>query len=162
MTDRHTAERELTDREDGPTPGAAILTAARIATVAFTIAASAAAVAPDRLARPVAVFDCLLFLVGIAAFLLAYYRAIGRSRTELVDILGVYFLGGGAAPAQVRRQLLGAFAVQVVVAVVTASVRPYTSVAFGILVPMLGLGLAGLWGATHGTFPPRARAAGDR
>jgi hypothetical protein len=105
----------------------------------------------------VAVFDCALFVVGMVAFLVAYARAIGRSRTEQVEILGVYFLGGGAAPPPVRRALLSDFAVQVVVAVVTASIRPYTAVAFGVLVPMLGLGLAGLWGATHGAFGARAR-----
>jgi len=26
---------------------------------------------------------------------------------------------------------------------------------FGVLVPMLPLGLLGLWGARHGVFPPR-------
>jgi hypothetical protein len=140
-----------------PAAGAGILRFSRVATVAFAVAAVAAAVAPEPLARPVAVFDCALFVVGMVAFLVAYARAIGRSRTEQVEILGVYFLGGGAAPPPVRRALLSDFAVQVVVAVVTASIRPYTAVAFGVLVPMLGLGLAGLWGATHGAFGARAR-----
>ena len=35
-------------------------------------------------------------------------------------------------------------------------IRPFTPLAFGILVPMLGLGLIALWGARHGTFPARA------
>jgi len=65
-----------------------------------------------------------------------------------------FFLTGGTAPRPVRVRLLGAFAVQVVVALVTSSIRVYTEVAFGILVPMLGLGLAGLWGARHGRFRP--------
>jgi hypothetical protein len=141
----------------GAIAGSGIRRASRAATVAFTVAAIAAAAAPGSLARPVAVFDCALFAVGIVAFLVAYSRAIARSRTEQVEILGVYLLGGGAAPRAVRRSLLGDLAVQVVVAVVTASIRPYTAVAFGVLVPMLGLGLAGLWGATHGTFSARAR-----
>ena len=37
--------------------------------------------------------------------------------------------------------------------VAAASIRPFTAVAFGILAPMLGLGLMGLWGARHGRFP---------
>jgi hypothetical protein len=137
--------------------GRAILRASRATTIAFAFAASAAAAVPGTLARPVAVFDCGLFVAGIVAFLVAYSRAIARSRTEQVEILGVYLLGGGAAPRSVRRSLLGDLTVQVVVAVVTSSIRPYTAVAFGVLVPMLGLGLTGLWGATHGTFSARAR-----
>jgi hypothetical protein len=135
--------------------GAAILRTATVSTAAFVVLATAAAIAPGTLARPVAVVDGALFLAGVAAFAIAFARAVARSRTEEVDLLGMVFLGGGAAPPQVRRHLLGALAVQIVVAVVTASVRPYTSVAFGVLVPMLGVGLAALWGATHGTFPPR-------
>ena len=137
------------------TPGLGLIRASWWTTGAFAVAATAAAVAPDAVARPAAVLDVVLFVAGTALFLLAFGRAVGRSREEQIDIMGVYFLGGGVAPRDVRRNLLGSFALQVLVAVVTASIRPYTSVAFGILVPMLGLGLAGLWGATHGTFPPR-------
>jgi hypothetical protein len=43
----------------------------------------------------------------------------------------------------------------VVVAVATAAVRPFTPLAFGILVPLYGLGLAGVWAAAFGTFGPR-------
>jgi hypothetical protein len=137
------------------TPGLGLIRASWWTTGVFVVAATAAAVAPDAVARPVAVLDVVLFVVGTVLFLVAFARAVGRSREEQIDIMGVYFLGGGVAPRDVRRHLLGSFAVQVLVAVVTASIRPYTSVAFGILVPMLGLGLAGLWGATYGTFPPR-------
>jgi hypothetical protein len=31
----------------------------------------------------------------------------------------------------------------------------YSPLAFGILVPVFGLGLCGLWGARYGTFEPR-------
>jgi hypothetical protein len=62
----------------------------------------------------------------------------------------------------VRTNLLGALAAQVAVAVLTASVRPYTTLAFGTLVPVYGLGLCGLWAARHGSFGSRvvARRAG--
>ena len=67
---------------------------------------------------------------------------------------GLFWLSG-AAPAEIRRPLLGAFVAEVVIAFATASARPFTGLAFGILVPVYGLGLAGLWGARAGTFPPR-------
>jgi hypothetical protein len=115
----------------------------------------AAAVAEP--ARPVAVAVSLaLFVLGTAAMALALLRAAGRSRTDEVTVPGVFFLTESAPPA-VRRHLLGALAVQVVVALATAAARPFTSLAFGILVPVYGLGLAGLWGARHGQFGPRRR-----
>ena len=40
-------------------------------------------------------------------------------------------------------------------AVATAAARPFTPLAFGVLAPMFGLGVMGLWGAKFGTFPPR-------
>jgi hypothetical protein len=46
-------------------------------------------------------------------------------------------------------------AVEILVALTTASVRPFTSLAFGVLAPVYGLALAGLWGAQYGTFKPR-------
>ena len=58
--------------------------------------------------------------------------------------------------------MLGGAAAQAVVAVATAAVRPYSPLAFGILVPLWGLGLAGLWAARHGTFPQRKVASGRR
>lgn len=136
-------------------PGAQLIRASWLATGAFTVAATAATVSPGAVARAVAVLDVGLFLAGTVAFLLAFGRAVSRSRVEAVDVLGVYFLGGGVAPPMVRRALLGSAAAQTFVAVVSASIRPYSAVAFGVLVPMLGLGLAGVWGATHGRFPSR-------
>lgn len=105
--------------------------------------------------RPVTVaVDLVLFAAGTVAFVAALARAIGRSRTEEITMAGLFFLSG-TAPAPVRRQLLASVAVEVVVALVAAVLRPYTSLAFGVLVPVYGLGLAGLWGATRGTYAPR-------
>jgi hypothetical protein len=84
----------------------------------------------------------------------AYAIAIGRSRFDAIGIGGLYFLAG-SAPAPVRRLLLGALAVQTVVAFATAGARPFSALAFGILVPMFGLGLSGRWGARYGNFDPR-------
>ena len=81
--------------------------------------------------------------------------AVSRSRTDAVSVAGVYFLADDVAPRPTRIRFRLALAIQVVVAIVTASIRLYTSVAFGVLVPMFGLGLMGLWGARHGRFAPR-------
>lgn len=134
--------------------GDRIVQASWLGTAAFTVAATAATVAPDALAVPVAVFDVFLFVVGTVAFLAAFGRAVGRSRHEVLSVAGIFLLAG-SAPRPMQWRLLGALGVQVVVAVVTASIRLYTSLAFGMLVPMYGLGLAGLWAARHGSFPPR-------
>jgi hypothetical protein len=57
--------------------------------------------------------------------------------------------------------LNGLLLVQVVVAIATAIARSSTdgkagsTLAFGILVPMMGLGMNGLWASVHGKFSPR-------
>lgn len=157
MPDVPEAEDEERERV-GPQPGSRIVAFSWATTGAFAAAATVATVFPDEAARPVAVFDCVLFVVGVVAFVVAYARGVSRSRTDRVEIASLFFLAGGTAPRRVKIDLLGAFGLQVVVALVTSSIRLYTSVAFGILVPMLGLGLAGLWGATHGRFPARESA----
>jgi hypothetical protein len=135
-------------------PGGPIVTLAVAGTAAFAVAATAAAVWPDALAAPVAGLDLVLFAVGVGAFVWTLLLGAGRSRYEVVSVGGLWFLAG-SAPPPVRRVLLGTVAVQTVVALVTASIRPFTPLAFGILVPTFGLGLCGLWAARHGTFPPR-------
>lgn len=108
--------------------------------------------------RPVAVAaDVVLFIGGAVAFFWAYAIAVGRSREVEIGIGGLFFLAGDTAPKPVRRQFMLSLTAEVVIAVAAAALRPFTAVAFGILVPMWGLALAGLWGARHGTFQPRAR-----
>lgn len=106
--------------------------------------------------RPVATGVALiLFAAGSALFLWAFAIAVGRSRTDAIGIGGLYFLAGDTAPRGVRRPMMASVATQTVVALGTATARPFTSLAFGILVPVFGLGIAGLWGARHGRFEPR-------
>lgn len=134
--------------------GRPILVATWAGTALFTVAAVAATVAPDRLAGAAAAIDGVLFAIGCAAFVLSFAKAVARSQREEIAVTTLYFLAGDT-PSRVRWALLGALAVQVVVAVATASIRPFTPLAFGILVPVFGLGLCGLWAAMHGRFPPR-------
>jgi hypothetical protein len=135
-------------------------------------------VAPERFAPFLIVVSLALFLVGTAVFALAYVTAIGRSREVLIGMGGLFFLAGGTAPLRVSRHLVGSLAAQCVIAVVTTVVGLFTvpaevtnPVAFGVLAPIYGLGLVGLWSARYGTFAerppdpaPRARrsAADDR
>lgn len=135
--------------------GQAIRRASWAGTAVFTLTAVAAAVAPSTF-KPLALAVAVtLFAVGCAIFLWAFLVVAGRSRTDRMALAQIWFLTGTPTPKEVRRSLLGALAVQVVVGLATAGARPYTSLAAGVLVPMWGLGLCGLWAARHGTFPPR-------
>ncbi len=140
-------------------PGRRLIQFSMLGTVLFTVVSVVEVIVQDW-TRPVAVIlDLVLFGIGCTAFLGAYAIAIGRSRTEEIGVASLYFLTNRVAPNPVRVRLLVAFAVQCVVAVTVASVRPFTAAAFAVLVPMFGLGLNGVWAARHGSFGPRIRTA---
>jgi hypothetical protein len=124
-------------------------------TAVFAATAIAATVAPGTFKPPALVTAIILFAGGCAAFLWAFLLVAARSRTHQMELAQIWFLMGPPTPPAVRRSLLGALAVQGLVSLVTAGVRPYTSLAAGVLVPMWGLGLCGLWAARHGRFPAR-------
>jgi hypothetical protein len=105
---------------------------------------------------PVAVvLDLGLFVVGCAVFAWALVLAAGRSRDRAISLGGLFFLADGVAPRRVALVLWGSVVAQVVVAVGTAAIRPFSSLAFGVLVPLFGLAMVALWSAVHGDFPPR-------
>lgn len=138
---------------DTPVPGLGLIRFDGVATAVFTVTQVAADVVPRGAVLAVAVIVSLaLFLVGMVTFAWGLLVAAGRSRDDVVTLPGLYFLQG-SAPDAVRVRLLGYLTVQVVVAVVTAAIRPFTPLAFGILVPLFGVGMIGLWAARHGTFP---------
>lgn len=138
-----------------PTSGAGIVRLDTVATVVFVLSAVVGAVAGEGPAvTPLVAVSLVCFAGGVVAFLGAYALAVNRSRTDAIGMGGLFFLADSAPPT-VRQRMLGLWVVQLVVAVVVASVRIYTSVAFALLAPMLGIGLTGLWAARHGAFPPR-------
>jgi hypothetical protein len=141
-----------------PRPGERILRAAVWSTAVLVLTSALAAIWPASMGLVHAVVSAGCFLVGCGVLLSAFATGVSRSRTEAVSTAGLFLLADDAAPPDVRRLLRGALAVQVVAVVVAAAVRPFTEVAFGILAPMLGVGLMGLWGAREGRFPPRAGA----
>ncbi|HZN13021.1 MAG TPA: hypothetical protein VFB78_02035 [Acidimicrobiales bacterium] len=131
-----------------------IIAASWIGTGLFALTAVGDVVTAD-LKVPAFVVAMAMFVVGTGVFLAALVIAAGRSRDKEIGMGGLFFLQG-SAPGDVQRHLLGSLAVEVVVAFATAGAKPYTSLAFGILAPVYGLGLAGLWAAKRGEFGPRA------
>lgn len=142
------------DAPDQVDDGRSLIVVAWAGTAVFVVTAVLSAITSSM--RAVGVIVALaLFALGTLAFLASFLRAVERSRTEEIAVTELYFLAGGCAPKAVRLHFMGALAVQVVAAFATASARPFTAVAFGILVPMYGLGMAGLWASAHGTFAKR-------
>lgn len=158
MRDDDAADDTVADIDAEP-EGESIVRASWIGTAAFGVTAALGAAVPalDFLAF---LLSLALFAAGTGAFFVAYARAVSRSRTDKVGVMAMFFLEGKVAPRPVRRNLLGSFAVQILVAFAAAAARPNTSLAFGILVPVYGLALAGLWGARYGVFPERTPRRG--
>lgn len=101
----------------------------------------------------------VLFIASIPISLFSLARAAVRVArlTERITVTGLFFLlpdvapakgGTEVAPRSVRRHLLAALVVTVLVTAITASDEP-----FGVLVPVYPLSLVGLWGALLGTYP---------
>ncbi len=140
---------------DVPIAGAGILSASSWGTAVFVVVAVAATLAPGAFGTAALVLDVALFAAGCVLFALAFFRAADRSRTQAIGIGGLFFLAGDVAPPAVRRRLIGALVIQTTVGLATAGIRLYTNLAAGTLVPVFGLGLCGLWAATHGRFDRR-------
>lgn len=152
----------MNDMDHGSRTGARLVATNAALTAVFFVTTLAAAVEFDRPWKAVAVtVDIACFAVGVVAFLWGWWNAVQRSRDEEIGVASLYFLMDGIAPRSVSVRMNSLLAVQTVWAVATASWRgstdgkPGSTLAFGVLVPMLGLGLNGLWGAVHGTFRPR-------
>ena len=153
---------DRSEPQSGRHAGDVIILANAIGTIAFAVTAATAAIAFTTAAQWVGAITAMsLFAVGVFAFLWSFWNVVQRSRAELVGVTQVYLLLGPPTPGRVRARMLGLLAVQIVVALVTALSRTETadgragsSLALGVLVPMYGLGLNGLWAAYHATFPP--------
>ncbi|HEX5586794.1 MAG TPA: hypothetical protein VFZ17_05760 [Acidimicrobiia bacterium] len=134
----------------GEHAGRGIIRFGWVANVVFVVTAVPAAAGVDAFEGVAIAVALLLFVVGMGAFVYAFAVAAARSANgDNVAVANLYFLQG-SAPRPVQRQFLAMFLVCFVVAVATVVWAP-----FGFLVPMLPLGLAGVWAARYGTFPPR-------
>jgi hypothetical protein len=134
--------------------GASIMRWSWITTALFAVV-TAIAVVWSGFEAVTVVVDLLLFALGLVVFAAAFLAGAARSRTAEMGIGGWFFLLGDTAPRSVKRHLLGSFGVQVVLAFATAGVRYPSVLAFGTLVPLLGLAWCGRWGARYGKFPAR-------
>ena len=94
----------------------------------------------------------VLFLGGCVGFGIGFLRAVGRSRTETVDLAGLFYLTG-SAPTEARRAFLGLWFAQIAIA---AAAIPLTDPPFAVMAPVWGIGIITWWAAGHATFPPRA------
>lgn len=139
-------------------------------TLLFLVAlAVAVPMRADRFAQVlIGVVSIALFGVGVATSLWSYVSALERSRTEEVGVANLYLLTGPTAPASVKRTMSIALVLQVVAALAGASVGvaglegdQVNALAFGILVPMFGIGMNGMWAARYGSYGPRI-AAGSK
>lgn len=138
-------------------------------TVIFAITAVYAAVVFSTTAQWVGAIAAMsLFAIGVFAFIWSFWNAVQRSRTEQIGVMQMYLLLGDPTPPRVRWIMSAMLVAQIGVALATALARseaedgtPGTSLAVGILVPMFGLGLNGLWCAFHGVFPPRLDQGSD-
>ena len=139
-----------------------------LGTLIFSVSALWAAIVFDGLAKSQGVVVALvLFAIGTGVFLWGYWTAVQRSRQEEISVAELYFLMGSVIPRSVKIAMHSCLATQVLVALATALSRPNSpssdglssnpgsTLAFGVLVPVLGLGLNGLWAASPGKFAPR-------
>lgn len=132
-----------------------------IGTAIFVVSAAAAAVFFTPFLRATGVFVALvLFAIGVASFIWGYFTAAQRSRYDNISVASLYFLAGHVSTARVSRLMNGCLIVQGLCGLVTALARTSTdgragsTLAFGVLVPLYGLGLNGLWCSRNGSFSP--------
>lgn len=135
--------------------GAGLVNLTALGTGALVLTSGAATAFPDAFGAAHAAFSCGLFAIGTVGLLWAYALGVGRSRTDDVNLGGLFFLAAPAAPHRERRLFRLALAVEIVVVVAAAAMHPFSVVAFGVLAPMFALGLMGMWGGRHASFPPR-------
>lgn len=90
------------------------------------------------------------FLVSIPVWTWAFVVAMVRTTRGDNIVIGNLFWLSGSAPKPVRISFRCSVLVSVVIAAATAAATP-----FATLIPMLPLGLTGLWGCRYGTFPAR-------
>jgi hypothetical protein len=130
--------------------GRGLLATGWIANALFAVTAIPVASGVDDLLGVAITVALVLFLVAVGAFVYAFAVGLARSaRGDNVAVANLFFLQG-SAPKPVRRKFLWMFLVCLAITVGTAAWEP-----FGVLVPMLPVGLAGMWAARYGVFPPR-------
>lgn len=122
---------------------------------AFTVISGLTYLLEDSLDVAYAIACSVAFVIGVALFALGMWNGIQRSRVDEVTLTGLVAIDGSHVPKAARNLLWASILVQLVVSITFASLRPFTQQAFGLLVPVVGLGLATLWGSRFAVFHPR-------
>jgi hypothetical protein len=130
--------------------GRGILGFGWFANALFAVSAIPVAAGVDDLLGVAIGVALLLFLVSVGVFVYAFAIALARStRGDNVAVANLFFLQG-SAPTAIKHKFFWMFLVCLAITLGTAAWDP-----FGVLVPMLPVGLAGMWAARYGVFPPR-------
>ena len=145
----------MSDHRDPPTPGGGLVRLDAQVTLGFGALTAATHLLAESLDLVYAVVSSLLFAAGIGLFLLGFWNGIQRSRIEDVSLAGLLAVDASFVTAAARNRLWSINVAQIVIAVSAASLRPFTQQAFGLLVPMFGVGIAALWGSRYAAFHPR-------
>ncbi|MGD9997548.1 MAG: hypothetical protein AB7L17_06770 [Ilumatobacteraceae bacterium] len=149
---------------DRTRPSTALVRADVIGTGLFALAVAVGIPFDDERAVQVTfgVVSMVLFAIGAAGCLWAYVSALDRSRTDEIGVANLYLLTGPTAPKPVKLTMTLALVAQVALALLGAIIgavglsgNQVNALAFGILVPMFGLAMNGLWAVRHGSFGPR-------
>jgi hypothetical protein len=130
--------------------GRGLIVASWSGTFAFGVTALPVALGADALDDVAVAVALGLFFVSLVVWTWALGAAVVRTARGDDVAVTTLFLLEGLVPAGARWSLYGSLAACLAIAVGTAAADP-----FGVLVPMYALGLVGLWGARHGTFPAR-------
>ena len=131
-------------------PGKAIVIASWVTLGVFAVATIPDAAGLHAMNDVATLVSLVLFLASLPIWLYSFGLVLARSTRGDDIAVGSWVFLKPSAPADVRHHLLGATALCVVVAFATAWENP-----FSVLVPMLQLGFAALWGARHGKYPAR-------
>ena len=124
-------------------------------TAVFVVLALVASVVDSSAIRALyGVTSLGLTAVGFVVCCVAMVGGMRRSARSEMTMAGWWFLTD-SAPGRVRVWLFAVRSAQVVAAVGAASVHPSSDTAFVVLVPLLGIGCCGWWGAFYGRFPDR-------
>lgn len=151
--------RTVTDTDPlaaAPIAGPSIVRADIIGTAAFVLVTLVTSLVENEITDLAnLVVSTILFLGGCVAFGIGFVRAASRSRTEVVDLAGLFYLTG-SAPKPARRMLMGLWFAQIATAIVSVfTISP----PFGVMAPVWGIGILTLWSSRHATFPKRPPSA---
>jgi hypothetical protein len=137
--------------------GSRIVVSSWLGDVVFAVTAIPAAAGVDAFDGVALATSLVLFFVSLPIWAWAFVVAASRSAQGDDIVMANMFGSIGGAPRDVRLHLFGALGVCIAIALATITTQP-----FGVMVPMLPLGLVGLWSARHGSFPPRRQTGARR